>query len=656
MRKLLPFAACLTLWSLLPLLASSQITVPTVRANFGVDADLKSNYVTTLAQQDDDDWFMYPGTTGSGQFIIDTSGAAALNVRYLSDVASRRLSFIKRMRYPVFTLLNNKLLLDAAFVRDFHGSDSTVFASGSNKNGDNPADWSCPPTQNVPDKNDILDLMVHVRRAGPAATDSLWMFGGLSLDNITGNRYFDFEMYQTNLVYDRSTLTFTGYGPDAGHTSWEFDAAGNVTKAGDIIFSAEYQSSSITMIEARIWINSASLSVTPATFDWSGKFDGAYAGATFGYASIMPKSDGTYFTGLQSSSTTWGGPFSIVLQDDAVVSDYLAKQYVEFSVNLSKLGLDPSNMLAGSNCTMPFSSLLVKTRASSSFTAELKDFVLPLVFFAPEKAIAKTPTPFLCEKLNVAEISVGNPVSTSIYQWSTTDGNIISATTGPTIYVDKPGTYIVNQFLLAGCNTYATDSITLLPFPFCGVLSANAIYNFRGNTDNGGTRLTWQVQDNQLVNHFELEKSADGINFTRIADVKRNATAIGNAYSFQLGDAYRDDQTVRFRVVLVNNDGSKVFSPVIQPALPKTGSFTVKIYPNPVKNWLSAEIFSPIDDVATVTLYNAGGSKLFSSTRQVKPGWTILNFPSLPAMNKGLGFVVVSTANSVVSQKILLAQ
>lgn len=654
MRKLLLIAACLTLWGLLPFLACSQITVPTVRANFGVDADLKSNYITTMGQQDDDDWFMYPGTTGTGQFIIDTSGAAALNVKYLSDVASRRLSFIKRMRYPVFTLLNNKLLLDAAFIRDFHGSDSTVFASGSNKNGDNPADWSCPPTQNVPDKNDILDLMVHVRRAGPAATDSLWMFGGLSLDNITGNRYFDFEMYQTNLVYDRSTLAFTGYGPDAGHTSWEFDAAGNVTKAGDIIFSAEYQSSSITMIEARIWINSASLSVTPAAFDWSGKFDGAYSGATFGYASIKPKSDGAYFTGLQSTTTTWGGPFSIVLQDDAVVSDYLAKQFVEFSVNLSKLGLDPATMLAGSDCTMPFSSLLVKTRASSSFTAELKDFVLPLVFFAPEKALAKTPTPFLCEKLNVAEISVGNPVSTSLYQWSTTDGNIISSTTGPTIYVDKPGTYIVNQFLLAGCNTYAADTITLSPFPFCGVLSANAIYNFRGSTDDAGTRLSWQVQDNQLVNHFELEKSTDGIDFTKIADVNRNAAAMDNAYSFQLGEAYRHDQTTRFRVILINNDGSKVFSPVILPALSKAGGSGVKIYPNPVKDWLSAEVFSPVDDVVTVTLYNAGGSKLFSTTRQVKPGWTVLNFPSLPARNRGLGFVVVRTANSIVSQKVLL--
>jgi hypothetical protein len=245
--------------------------------------------------------------------------------------------------------------MDAVMVRDYHGDDSTVFASGSNKNGDNPAVWSCPVSQGIPDKNDILDMFVHVRRAGPTTTDSLWMFGGLSLDNTTGNRYFDFEMYQTDIYYNRPTQQFFGYGPDAGHTSWEFDAAGNVTKPAISYLAPEYQSSSLTFLEARIWVNKSALLMTPAEFSWSGKFDGASAGATYGYASILPKDvTGTYYTGLQCGNATWGGPFSIVLQNDAVVTTYVAKQFVEFSVNLTKLGLDPVTLLGGNVCGMPF--------------------------------------------------------------------------------------------------------------------------------------------------------------------------------------------------------------------------------------------------------------------------------------------------------------
>ena len=59
-------------------------------------------------------------------------------------------------------------------------------------------------------------------------------------------------------------------------------------------FYAEYQSSTLTNIEARIWIDQATLGITPAQFSWSGQFDGATAGAQFGYASILPKIAGNF--------------------------------------------------------------------------------------------------------------------------------------------------------------------------------------------------------------------------------------------------------------------------------------------------------------------------------------------------------------------------
>ena len=131
-----------------------------------------------------------------------------------------------------------------------------------------PAPWT-GGVQGIPDKNDILDMYVHVRRAGPNTTDSLWMFGGISLDNTTGNRYFDFEMYQTDIYYDRASAKFYGYGPDAGHTSWKFDAAGNIITPGDIIFSGEFQSGTLTKIEARIWVKKTDWqTVVPTAFNW----------------------------------------------------------------------------------------------------------------------------------------------------------------------------------------------------------------------------------------------------------------------------------------------------------------------------------------------------------------------------------------------------
>lgn len=631
----------------------SQITTPVVRANFGVDGDLRSNFINNAAQAGQDDWFVYPSTTGAGQFVIDTTGAAAIVSGYSTNTASRKLSFMKSMSVPVFSVINNQLLMDAAYVRDYHGDDSTVFASGSNKNGDSPGLWTCPVSQGIPDKNDILDMMVHVRRAGPNSTDSLWMFGAVSLDNITGNRYFDFEMYQTNLTWTKATGKFSGYGPDAGHTSWEFDANGNIIKAGDIIFSAEYQSSSLTAIEARIWINRSALSVVPQAFDWSGKFDGASSGATYGYASIKPKSDGTYFTGLQSSTATWGGPFAIVLQNDNVVTDYTAKQFVEFSVNLTKLGLDPVTSLTGSSCTMPYKSLLVKTRSSASFTAELKDFIMPVSVTLPQKALTRTATPFMCEKLNVAEIYINGPVSTSTYNWSTQNGSIISSTSGTSIFVDKPGTYVVQQYLQQGCLAYATDTITISPFPFCGVLAANRIYDFTASSPDQGIQLNWKVQDNQQVAFFEIQNSADETNFKTVATVAKNAASLQNSYSYK--SAKNADREFRpyYRIVLTNVDGAKIFSQVLHLKTDKSGS-AVKIYPNPVKDKLFVQFMAPATTEMKIELYNAAGNPVFSASGSARQGLNEFNFAVPPGVQSGFCFVLVRCGNQVFRQKVLV--
>jgi len=188
MKKLLPF---------LLFIISSATYGQAIKANFGVEGDLRANFYNKFYIFGNDDWFRKDA--GPGDFIIDTTGAAMILANYTSNPATRMQPFFRGMRYPQFAIINNRILIDGVFIRDHHGDDSTVFASGANKNAMSPAFWTCPVSQGVPDKTDILDMMMHVRRDGPNVTDSLWMFGGVSIDQTTGNRYFDFEMYQTDI-------------------------------------------------------------------------------------------------------------------------------------------------------------------------------------------------------------------------------------------------------------------------------------------------------------------------------------------------------------------------------------------------------------------------------------------------------------------------
>jgi hypothetical protein len=637
------------IFCLIVFMGNTQITSPAIRANFGVDADLRANFFNGFISAGSDDWFN--NITGApGAFMIDTTGASFILSRYASNPATRMQPFFRGMRHPQFSVVNNRLLIDGIFIRDHHGDDSTVFASGGNKNGMSPQSWSTPVSQGIPDKNDILDMMMHVRRDGPDSNDSLWLFGGISIANTTGNRYFDFEMYQTDIVYNKPTLSFSGYGPDAGHTSWTFDGAGNVTKAGDIIFSAEYSSSSLSFLEARIWVHKNALLTTPVAFDWGGSFDGDGAGATYGYANITPKTAGAFYTGLQCGNNTWAGPFGVVLQDNSVVTNYNARQFMEFSVNLSKLGLDPL-ITVNDPCAMPFRRILVKSRASTSFSAELKDFVGPFSFFRAPAVNLTTNFPIICGTSGVSNIWITNPLITSLYTWYTTNGNIVGDTIGSSITVDQPGTYIVKQLLMDSCGTsYARDTIVITRDLNCTTLESSLQY-FNASLFNEMAILSWSFNKKTDGYLFEVERSTNRIDFNRIA------TIVGNEKTnYQLRDdvAGLSKTVVWYRLKIKSPDGRTSYSRVVELPFIATANTVVTVAPNPVSSYLRVTVPAVVSSTAEIIIYSSSGGMMLKKMQPLQQGTNVLQIELPLHCANGLYTVQVRDGANIQRQKFVV--
>jgi hypothetical protein len=628
----------------------AQIITPALNANFGVDGDLRANFFNNSGTSKGDDWFIYDNST-TGVQVIDTTGAAAIVARYATDVNFRKTSFSTGMSFPPFSVVNNKLLLGAAFFRDFHGDDSTAF-SGS-KNGDSPGNWYSPPSTPVPNKNDILDVMSHVRRDGPGMTDSLWMFAGVSIEGTTGDRYFDFEMYQTDLIYNKSSGTFSGYGPDAGHTTWQFDSAGNITKPGDIIFSADYGNSTLSAVEARIWINKSSLLITPVGFNWSGTFDGASNGAQFGYAGIQPKTSGNFYSGIENSDSIWAGPFSLVRVNNSVVTKYIASQFMEFSVNLTKLGLDPATMVGKNNCDMPFRRILVKSRSSTSFTSQLKDFVAPINFFQSLRVSAESDVSLSCGLAGSVTIKVSNPVLSSVYTWKTSNGHILTNPVNDSIMVDSAGTYIVTQQLQASCPAYSSDTIVVAPLSkSCFILKA-AITSFSGNVSNKNAELNWLVTNNSEINYFEIESSSDGIHFSVVAKIKTSPSAFSNmGYKFIDDLLQKKSDLFYYRLKMVHNDDNISYSKIIRLSLNE--SWNVNIFPNPVNDNMQINIYAPSAENMEISIYDAWGRLMRQTNRNISKGNSKINLSDFQNWAPGIYSVKIVSGKNIYAEKVII--
>jgi hypothetical protein len=628
---------------------TAQITTPIINANFGTDADIKSNFFDGQNTGNSDDWFK--NISGLGESIIDTTGAADIVRGYTTNPASRNYDFSRLMNQMPFSIVNNCVLLDAVFHRDFHGNDSTVFASGGNKNGMNPLDWNCPISQSIPGKNEILDVMAHVRRAGPTMSDSLWLFGGISIENTTGNRYFDFELTQTEMYFDMTLRQFVNVGADSGHTAWKFDANGNILSAGDIIFSAEFSSAALTNLEARIWVNRADLSTSPSAFLWGGAFDGASNSSTFGYASILPNSLGNFYTGLQSNTATWAGPFALIRQNNSLVTDYDAKQFMEFSVNMSKLGLDPA-AYSVNICNSPFRRVLVKTRASTSFSSELKDFVAPIRMFNYPPVDAYTQAGYFCRTMpNNVVIQVANPNIHAIYTWTTSDGHIIGSDTGSSIIIDNPGTYFVSQQSNSICAATSIDSVRIIFDTACGLLPVT-LQDFTALRIDRRVDLKWTVSNNQSVANYTVEYSIDNHNFNTANTVQARGGVIDATYTYS-HPWLSNYNIIYYRLKITANSGNVTYSRIIPVTFTSSHS-GANVFPNPTSGELWLSLPSSNQQTIHISFFDGQGRCVGKNNMNIREGENMIRINDISNKQKGIYFMKIKTNTEESVKSIIL--
>lgn len=475
----------------------SQLNSGGVNANFGVDADTRSNWVKygpLSGASLGDDWF---SPSGSGYNVIDTSNAAAL----LSSMkVGTNLSFNKRMSQLLYSKINGKLWLDAVYGRDFTAAstlkDSTTFTI-SCKNGGNPGSWQ-GGVSSFPNKNDLVDVYGHMRRDGLNVHDSLWLFTGVSTYGTTGSSYFDVELYKNPFSYTASTGVFTTAGTEAGHTQWLFDASGNIIQTGDMIIAVNFSPGSVPVVDLRIWISQTTLStITPVYFNFTGSFDGASASPTYGYASIVSKAGTTAwgagisnYSGSPVLDTTYATPWGTGAAIGAFnwSAQYLSQQFIEIGLNLTRIGVDPALYSTLSPCESLFSNLFFKSRSSNSFTANMQDFVTPLPFLrSPVMDYSLRPDTLRCNHPS-GSITLTNNTTAGYYTWQTADGSITGTNSDSSqLNIDKPGTYIVSASPAEGCPATRKDTIripidTFPPIATAAAgLSGNQVILYGGN-------------------------------------------------------------------------------------------------------------------------------------------------------------------------------
>jgi hypothetical protein len=138
------------------------------------------------------------------------------------------------------------------------------------------------------------------------------------------------------------------------------------------------------------------------------------------------------------------------------------------------------------------------------------------------------------------------------------------------------------------------------------------LINLKAYQKTGGIQVEWTTLTELNSDRFEVEKSIDGQNFTRIGVV----TARGNsstALNYKLFDPSAQTGAYFYRIKSLDKDGSVQYSNILKVNSVKvTGE--ISIYPNPVvNNTFNLQFTNLKSGRYTVMLTNKAGQQLYSS-------------------------------------------
>jgi len=158
--------------------------------------------------------------------------------------------------------------------------------------------------------------------------------------------------------------------------------------------------------------------------------------------------------------------------------------------------------------------------------------------------------------------------------------------------------------------------------------------SFTAAADNCAALLDWETAEEVSVSYFDIEESADGINYKKTGTVKALGSALVNKYHFRVND----NKGIRYyRLRMVDNDGGYSFSPVRIVTGDCGGAGSFSVYPNPVRtvgDVLTLRYSMPQAGAVQVVLYNATGQQVLARTLNATAGINQQQL-QLPTVSKG---------------------
>lgn len=394
------------------------------------------------------------------------------------------------------------------------------------------------------------------------------------------------------------------------------------------------------------------------------------AGITFGWNAI-----GSNCTASIPLTLEWGNKsFSLgnAIQGSPSIPGATctsAGTYAEFSVNMqtviSKLiewgAINPCACNCGSVKIIDIVSL-----AGGSFGSAEKDVytTFTLVYSAkvndcPVADFTARQTSVCLLNTNVfdAGISTDTYPLTDVLSYSWTFGDGTSAT-GKVVNKSWSAGGIYPVVLTAkdqfGCTSTKTMNITVSN-TLCAPLAVSLL-SFSAVFIEQAVTLNWQSSYEENFSHYEIERSADGRNFSGIAIYFGSNNVSGAEYKYRDKNIPENNAGIfYYRLKMMNEDGTSKYSHIIAIKLKDTKNKGLQIMPNPANGKeMNVAFQSATGGVASLQILNSEGKIVYQQNYNMQPGRNFIQCTPNQVLKPGVYILRVFSSNQYYFDKLIV--
>jgi hypothetical protein len=184
------------------------------------------------------------------------------------------------------------------------------------------------------------------------------------------------------------------------------------------------------------------------------------------------------------------------------------------------------------------------------------------------------------------------------------------------------------------CAIYnSTDVITITVNPNCDVLPAELL-SFNAHLKNGYAELRWTSKQEQNLQQYEIERSADGRNYSKTGTVAARGSNGEESYLFTDNNPVNGKVYYRIRLVGDANNTYKFSNTLSVPSLP-AGNFELTNLVNPFGNTISFQLTVEKNETVDLQLLDASGKLFYQTKRNAGKGTNAINFETPAYLQKG---------------------